>query len=160
MKVIKKILLGILIIVLLYAGFIALANTLFSTKLELLCSGEYVDSINGKVNSREKDTRAVQIVIATLPFQKQHVMAKSGSILLLSGDADRNTDTNTTMSMANDVDIIIGNRSRLGDSSVFNAISLNRITKAVKIETNSKDLTSGSYREEIFNGVCEPTKPL
>ena len=160
MKIIKKLLLGALILVLLVVGFVVLANTVFTNKLELSCYGEYVETLNGKVQSREKDLRAVQIQITELPFQKQHVMASSGSILIISKDADRNTDANKTMTMANDVDVIAGERYTINNSTTFNAISLNRITKAVKVETNSKSLPNGDYREEVFTGICEPSKRL
>jgi hypothetical protein len=160
MKIIKKLLLGVLILVLLVVVFIVLANTIFTNKLELSCAGEYVETLNGKVQSREKDLRAVQIQITQLPFQKQHVIASSGGILIISSDADRNTDAITTMTMANDVDVIAGSRYTTSNSTTFNAISLNRITKAVKIENNIKSLPNGDYREEVFTGICEPAKRL
>lgn len=160
MRIIKKLLLGALILTLLVIGFVVLSNTLFTTKLELSCAGDYVETLNGKVQIRKKDLRAVQIKITELPFQKQHVLASSGSILIISKDADRNTDTNKTMTMANDVDVIAGERYIINNSTTFSAISLNCITKAVKVETNSQSLPNGDYREEIFNGICEPVKRL
>lgn len=160
MKIIKKLLLGVLILILLVVGLVVLSNTLFTNKLELSCTGEYVETLNGKVQSREKDLRAVQIQITELPFQKQHVMASSRGILIISSDADRNTDAITTMTMANDVDVIAGSRYTTSNSTTFNAISLNRITKVVKIENNSKYLPNGDYREEVFTGICEPGKRL
>ena len=160
MKFVKKLLLCALILILLIIGLVVLSNTLFTTKLELSCAGEFVETLNGKVLSREKSLRAVQIQITELPFRKQYVLASSGSILITSSEADRNTDNNVTMTMANDVDVIAGRRYTTKDSTVFNAISLNRITKVVKVETNGKRLPNGDYREDIFSGVCEPTKPL
>jgi len=160
MRIIKKLFLGTLILTLLVIGFVVLSNTLFTTKLELSCTGDYVETLNGKVQVRKKDLRAVQIQITELPFQKQHVIASSGSILIISKDADRNTDANKTMAMANDVDVIAGERYIINNSTTFSAISLNRITKAVKVETNSQSLPNGDYREEIFNGICEPVKRL
>lgn len=160
MKIIKNLLLGVFGLIILATGFIILANTLFTTKLELSCSGEYVETLNGKIQKQEKDLRALQIEITTLPFQKQHVIAQSGSILIISSDEDRNSDTNTTMVMATDVDIIAGNRFTNSSTSAFNAITFNRITKAVKIEANWKYIGSGDYREEVFNGECKQTKPI
>lgn len=160
MKIIKKLLLGVLILILLVVGLVVLSNTLFTNKLELSCTGEYVETLNGKVQSREKDLRAVQIQITELPFKKQHVMASSGGILIISSDAERNTDAIKTMTMANDVDVIAGSRYTTSNSTTFNAISLNRITKVVKIENNSKSLPNGDYREEVFTGICEPSKRL
>ena len=160
MKIIKKLLLGALILILLVVGFVVLSNTLFTNKLELSCNGEYVETFNGKVMSREKDLRAVKIQITELPFQKQQVIASSGGIVIISGDADRNTDDNATMTMANDVDVIAGQRYTTSNSTTFNAITLNRITKVVKIENNVKTLPNGNYREEVFTGICEPAKRL
>ncbi len=160
MKFVKKLLLCALILILLIIGLVVLSNTLFTTKLELSCAGEFVETLNGKVLSREKSLRAVQIQITELPFRKQYVLASSGSILITSSEADRNTDNNVTMTMANDVDVIAGRRYTTKDSTVFNAISLNRITKVVKVETYGKRLPNGDYREDIFSGICEPTKPL
>jgi len=160
MKIIKKLLLGALILILLSIGLVVLSNTLFTTKLELSCTGEFIEILNGKVQSREKELRAVQIQITEIPFRKQYVLASSGSILITSSEADRNTDDKVTMVMANDVDVIAGRRYTTKDSTVFNAITLNRITKAVKVETNGKRLPNGDYREDIFSGVCEPVKRL
>lgn len=160
MKIIKYLFFGFSALILLWLGIIFAANNLFSKKLELSCKGTETITRNDKFQNRVPQLRPLEITLTKYPFVKQHIMIKSNLILMISSDEERNSDTNRTVTFADDYFVRGGERVITSASDNFTSINLDRVTRAVEIESSSRYLQTGDLLVSMFVGICEPAKPL
>ncbi len=134
-----------------------LANYVFTTKLSLSCTGKETASIYMGVKTTPIETKdkleGVTLTVTKYPFRNPHVIIASENVYIITG-----TDGEITSALDS---VIMGvKRLTTTEADIYRALSFNRLTRGIEIESIFKYVSTGSGIGTKFEGVCTEVKAL
>ncbi len=134
-----------------------LANYVFTTKLSLSCTGKETTSIYMGVKTTPIETKdkleGVTLTVTKYPFRNPHVIIASENVYIITG-----TDGEITSALDS---VIMGvKRLTTTEADIYRALTFNRLTRGVEIESIFKYVNNGSGIGTKFEGVCTEVKAL
>lgn len=160
-KLLKIVVFSILGLVTVYVIIILLSQYVFTRKINLSCSGQWVVelTVNYKLTTyKENGLEGVIISLTEYPFSDPFIKINHDTNLLMS---EKSTKEYRVVIFINDETISGGQRYNYDESKFsFYGVQFNRLTKTIQIDKIISDEKSGFKESKVFNGVCEVVKPL